>query len=593
MESETTLRRWLVVSLGLWLFICASAGVWQFLHARNQARAGEEAALRVTARRLAWNLAESAHDQIDTELQASLQGWDGLDALLKKDVSPSLVSDPQAMIGAEIGEDVGPLIFEQGPINWLIQSEGELRVSVDLLFRAKDGQFHSLKVSRPAADFSFWVWGSLAPWGLLTLVGCVLLYYVIKLPNQQTILANQRLLQWATGLNTQVEGGPRELNSAVPIHLPESFGQLEDTLEKSSELLRAKMQRLYEELFRTTRVLNSMLEGVVAVDRKLRILAANPAARDLLAMSAEPTPGRSLVELVRFPKLTAMVEQALKNQKTVEGDVEVGGTNRRFLRIRLLPLPGDNEPVGVLITLSDETRLRRLENLRREFVANVSHELKTPLAAIKAYAETLLLGALEDQGKNVQFVERISQQADRLDRLIRDMLQLARVQSGNLQMSSQEFLAETVLASCIESHRVIGEGKGVAVRMEPIASDLYITGDYEAFITIMNNLISNAVRYTDAGGEVKVSVVAEDPWICIRVTDTGIGIPEEDHERIFERFYRVEKARTSERGGTGLGLAIVKHLVRAMGGTIRLESQLGIGSTFEVRLRGVSRGESN
>jgi two-component system phosphate regulon sensor histidine kinase PhoR len=409
----------------------------------------------------------------------------------------------------------------------------------------------------------------------------------------QTIAAYQSLLKWADESSQQLRSFAGEKRQRVLLKLPEIFGELEDELNKSHEISIEKVESLFEELLRTTRVLNSMLEGVVAVDRSLRILAANPAARELLAMSADPVPGRLLVELVRFPKLTSMVEQTLKSQRKLEGDVEVGSANRRYLRIRLLPLPGDRGPMGVLITVSDETRLKRLEGMRRDFIANVSHELKTPLAAIKAYAETLLLGALEDQQKNVQFVERISQQAERLDGLIRDMLQLARAQSGNLPLNAQEFTVLPALNTCVESHRVIAESKGVRVMLATPDQEFIIRGDYEAFITIMNNVISNAVRYTDSGGEVNVSVRASEPWVVVKVSDTGIGIAADDHERIFERFYRVDKARTPERGGTGLGLAIVKHLVKASGGEIRLQSELGVGSTFEILFPGIYGEESD
>jgi signal transduction histidine kinase len=203
------------------------------------------------------------------------------------------------------------------------------------------------------------------------------------------------------------------------------------------------------------------------------------------------------------------------------------------------------------------------------------------------------LGALEDQQKNVQFVERISQQAERLDGLIRDMLQLARAQSGNLPLNAQEFTVLPALNTCVESHRVIAESKGVRVMLATPDQEFIIRGDYEAFITIMNNVISNAVRYTDSGGEVNVSVRASEPWVVVKVSDTGIGIAADDHERIFERFYRVDKARTPERGGTGLGLAIVKHLVKASGGEIRLQSELGVGSTFEILFPGIYGEESD
>jgi len=591
MDSNGTLRRWLIACLGTWLVLSVLLGLWQWGQARSQFRASEENGLQLTARTLAGSLATSSFEQLDSRLQETLRGGIGLEAVLKKDVSRELA-------GVRSGDErlvdpASPLVLEQGPITWQYQSEQGYRILTDIFFRTDDGRFHSLRVSRPAADASFWIGAALVPWGVLSCLGAVLLLYVLRVPNMQTITAYQSLHKWADESSQQLRSYDGQKTQRKQLKLPEIFGELEDELNKSHAISSEKVESLFEELLRTTRVLNSMLEGVVAVDRSLRILAANPAARELLAMSADPVPGRLLVELVRFPKLTSMVEQTLKSQRKLEGDVEVGSTNRRYLRIRLLPLPGDRDPMGVLITVSDETRLKRLEGMRRDFIANVSHELKTPLAAIKAYAETLLLGALEDQEKNVQFVERISQQAERLDGLIRDMLQLARAQSGNLPLNAQEFSVLPALITCVESHRVIGEAKGVRVMLATLDGEFIIRGDYEAFITIMNNVISNAVRYTDSGGEVNVSVRASEPWVVVKVSDTGIGIAADDHERIFERFYRVDKARTPERGGTGLGLAIVKHLVKASGGEIRLQSELGLGSTFEILFPGIYGEESD
>lgn len=591
MDSNATLRRWLIACLGAWLLLSVLAGVWQWVEARSRYRASEEDGLRLTARILAGSLSASSLEQLEGRLQETLRGGLGLEAVLKKDVSRELAGSSNG--DEQLGYSKSPLVLEQGPITWQYQSAQGYRILTDIFFRTEDGRFHSLRVSRPAAEASFWIGGALVPWGVLSCLGAVLMLYVLRVPNMQSIAAYQSLLKWADASSQRLRSYDGQKTRQVPLKLPEIFGELEDELNKSHSISIEKVESLFEELLRTTRVLNSMLEGVVAVDRSLRILAANPAARELLAMSADPVPGRLLVELVRFPKLTSMVEQTLKSQRKLEGDVEVGSTNRRYLRIRLLPLPGDRGPMGVLITVSDETRLKRLEGMRRDFIANVSHELKTPLAAIKAYAETLLLGALEDQEKNVQFVERISQQAERLDGLIRDMLQLARAQSGNLPLNAQEFAVLPALTTCVESHRVIGEAKGVRVMLTTVDREFIIRGDYEAFITIMNNVISNAVRYTDSGGEVNVSVRASEPWVMVKVSDTGIGIAAEDHERIFERFYRVDKARTPERGGTGLGLAIVKHLVKASGGEIRLQSEMGMGSTFEILFPGIYEEESD
>lgn len=586
MESNATLRRWMIACLGTWLFLSLLVGLWQWGHARSQYRASEENALRFTARRFAWNLSKCSITELDNTLQENLQGGAGLEAELKKDVSPERLGGNT--LGIAAGDLESPMVTEQGPISWQFQDSGSYRMQLDILFKAEDGHFHSLRISRPAADAALWIWGALLPWGVLSLSGVAMLVYVLRVPNQPTIEAYQELMKWTDESASQVRAYSGVELPKISLRLPDTFGELQDELNKSHAVAMEKTQQLYGEIFRTTRVLNSMLEGVIAVDSSFRILAANPAAQALLMMSAEPKPGRLLVELVRFPKLISMLEQTLKSQRKLEGDVEVGSSSRRYLRIRFLPLPGDQGPSGVLITVSDETRIKRLEAMRRDFIANVSHELKTPLAAIKAYAETLLLGALEDQEKNVQFVERISQQAERLDGLIRDMLQLARVQSGNLPLNAQEFAVIPALAACVESQRVIGGAKGVHVELVPVEDEIIARGDYEAFVTIMNNVIGNAVRYTDDGGRVQVSVRGGDPWVIVTVRDSGIGIAKEDHERIFERFYRVDKARTPERGGTGLGLAIVKHLVKASGGEIRLQSELGKGSTFEILFPGVS-----
>ncbi len=219
--------------------------------------------------------------------------------------------------------------------------------------------------------------------------------------------------------------------------------------------------------------------------------------------------------------------------------------------------------------------------MRREFTANVSHELKTPLAAIKAYAETLLLGALEDEEHSRKFVERISEQSSRLEALIQDLLKLARLQDSP-QLRSDRVRLIDVIRQSVDSCAAIGKSQGVEIRVQPISDWLEIIVDREAVATILNNLVSNAVRYSHAGGRVDVSAECRDGQLIVEVADTGIGIAEEEHERIFERFYRVDKARSADSGGTGLGLAIVKNLATLMGGTIQLQSQLGKGSTFKV-----------
>ena len=239
----------------------------------------------------------------------------------------------------------------------------------------------------------------------------------------------------------------------------------------------------------------------------------------------------------------------------------------------------------MLLTITDETRLKQLENARRDFTANVSHELKTPLSAIKAYAETLLMGALEDADASRRFVERISEQANRLDILIRDLLHLTKLQSQPDKPLLRNLQLEDVLKTCIEEHRTIGLSKNVAIDASGVGKNCLVEADLESLRTVIGNLLSNAVRYNRPGGWIKVSTRMETNFVNLIVEDNGVGIPPEDLDRIFERFYRVEKARSQDLGGTGLGLAIVKHLVQAISADIKVRSVLGQGSAFELRLK--------
>ena len=228
--------------------------------------------------------------------------------------------------------------------------------------------------------------------------------------------------------------------------------------------------------------------------------------------------------------------------------------------------------------------MRRLENLRHEFVANVSHELKTPLSSIKAYSETLLDGALDDKRNNERFVQQISEQAERLYQLILDLLSLARIESGSQTFEIETVSAGDVVDDCVARHEEAAAAKGISLTTEPPPAPFELQADEEGVHQMLSNLLSNAINYTPDGGRVTVRWRSEGEEGVIEVADTGIGIAEEDQARVFERFYRVDKARSRELGGTGLGLAIVKHLAHSFAGEVEVESRLGEGSTFRVRL---------
>lgn len=330
-------------------------------------------------------------------------------------------------------------------------------------------------------------------------------------------------------------------------------------------------------------VLSSMAEGVLAVSADKSILLANEAARQQLDFTTPDSQGRSLLAVTRARAVYEAVVQALTSPAPIVREFDAPGTTRRRLGLRATRLPGEPCP-GVVIVLHDMTELRRLENMRRELVANVSHELKTPLAAIKGYAETLRLGAINDQQHNLHFVRRIEEQADRLHQLILDILQIARVESGQESFELTDISVAGLLQQCADRFAESAAAKQIELHCEPPPVSLSIYADEEGVWTILSNLVDNGLKYTPPGGRVAVRALGTSNIVALEVIDTGVGIAEQHLERIFERFYRVDKARSSELGGTGLGLSIVKHLAQTFGGNVSVHSQPNHGSTFRVEL---------
>lgn len=367
--------------------------------------------------------------------------------------------------------------------------------------------------------------------------------------------------------------------------LAAAFNQMQSEMARRFDQLRENNEQL-------STVLGSMHDGVIAVDADERIVLANDAGRLLIGLDSASKFGRPLREAVRSPLLLDLVQKCLKTGDSAQIEFEADGEIRRkHLAVRATCLPGAPAH-GVVMVLHDITELRRLENLRREFVANVSHELKTPLASITAYAETLRLGAMDDRENNIRFLGQIEDQAERLHQLILDMLQIARVESGEEAFDiTQVWVRRRVEASCTRLSEP-AQRKQINLSVEGPSEDLSIVADEDGFDTILDNLIGNAIKYTPAGGRVDVRWRDENGYVELEVQDTGGGIAPIHHARVFERFYRVDKARSRELGGTGLGLSIVKHLCQAFGGTVTLSSGEGegegagegAGCTFCVRL---------
>src|SRR5262245_39389490 len=359
--------------------------------------------------------------------------------------------------------------------------------------------------------------------------------------------------------------------------------ELARSFNEMSARLAEQIDRLETERHQLRAILGGMAEGVVAVGAGQRVLFANDAAGRMLEFDPAAAVGRPLYEMNRQPAVQGLIERARKTGRPQREEMELTKPVPRHLTVYVAPLAGEESP-GAILVLGDTSDLRRLEQVRQEFVANVSHELKTPLAVVAACAETLLDGAAEDAEARGPFLRQIADQTERLHALILDLLSLARIESGEEVLDFRAVPVAAIVASSIDRHRPRAEAKRMTLEAVPPPDNLAVWADEEAVGQILDNLVDNAVKYTAEGGTVRVRWEAGPIGVSLKVEDNGPGISERDLPRIFERFYRVDRARSRELGGTGLGLAIVKHLAQAMRGTVQAVSEVGKGTTFTVSL---------
>lgn len=414
----------------------------------------------------------------------------------------------------------------------------------------------------------------------LVLIGLIVTYVmvarIIQPLDRLTHAAEQMALgESPKGLNFDSQNEIGTLARTLR-NMDRQLAQRFSELEKQSQELEEKHEQL-------ATVLRSMIEGVIAVDRSEQILFANDTVFQLLDVQPQSFMRRPIWEAVRHPQVQKIVQAALSGQPSEKVEFDVARTQRTLAMVAS-PLPGE-PATGAVLVLHDVTDLRRLENLRREFVSNVSHELKTPLTSISAYAETLLNGAMEDEETCRTFLQRIEEQAERLNKLIADLIALARLDSIEQAFELEPVNATYILQKSIDEHQGVAKSKQIELISVAPNEEMEVIADSDGFQTIIDNLLDNALNYTPSGGRVTVRWRLEGEWSRIDVEDTGVGIPREHQARIFERFYRVDKARSREVGGTGLGLSIVKHLCQVFGGSIRVTSQVGSGSQFTVLLK--------
>lgn len=363
------------------------------------------------------------------------------------------------------------------------------------------------------------------------------------------------------------------------------FSQLALAFNAMSERLAEQFTQVEADRQQLRAILGGMIEGVVAIDATQRLLFANEKASQILEFHAKMAIGHKLWEIVRHRAILSLVDRALESMQPQREELDWKGAANRSLAVYVAPLPAALDQ-GAILVLHDLSELRRLERLRHEFVANVSHELKTPLAVIKACVETLQDGAIDDPANRNSFLDQVNENADRLHNLILDLLNLARIESGSQSLEIQTVVISDLVRDCIEHLRPRAEAKRQTIEIlappEPSAAE--IRTDEEALRQMLENLVDNAIKYTPDEGRIRIRWYGRGDQICFEVEDNGIGIPEVDLPRIFERFYRVDKARSREMGGTGLGLAIVKNLAQILRGSVKAASELGKGSVFTLSL---------
>lgn len=325
--------------------------------------------------------------------------------------------------------------------------------------------------------------------------------------------------------------------------------------------------------------------GVLVLDTAGSLLAANALARELAQLPEGHWQGRRLADLLPWPQLVAALPPATGpdpvGEVVFEQELLDGGEPGRALGVRVRALAG----LGFVVAIDDHSRLRRLESLRRDFVANVSHELKTPLAAIQGFVETMLDDVEMPGPTRLRFLERIARQVQRLSTLVQDLLTLSRLDEQRPvegPAAPQDFAA--VVREVVRDLQSLADRRRIELRLQAPSEPVWLQADAEALRQVVGNLVDNAIKYTPEGGAVAVSLVPQHDRAHLEVVDTGIGLSPDDQERVFERFYRVDRARSRELGGTGLGLSIVKNTVRNLGGEVGVRSAIGRGSTFWVEL---------
>ncbi|MFC7442857.1 two-component system histidine kinase PnpS [Laceyella putida] len=355
-------------------------------------------------------------------------------------------------------------------------------------------------------------------------------------------------------------------------HLGQAINRMAHSLQKQMETIRKSERRLNS-------IIESLESGLIMIDATGKVSLANRSFERLFGIPVQDIIGRSYNKLTYPYDLTEMITECAESGERMRNEIQLYFPEERMLEANLAPMWVEKNGVGVVVVLHDMTAIRRLEQLRKDFVANVSHELKTPITSIRGFSETLLDGAMSDPDTCREFLQIINEESLRLQRLIGELLDLSKIESKQIHLKMEPIRIEQLIQSVMKTMEERFRAKEQQWHIK-IDESFEVEVDHDRFRQILLNLLSNASNYTPPGGHITIEADRQaEEWTC-KVTDTGIGIPKEDLPRVFERFYRVDKARARDSGGTGLGLAIVKHLVEAHQGEIEVASQIGRGTTF-------------
>ncbi|MBW2144622.1 MAG: PAS domain-containing protein, partial [Deltaproteobacteria bacterium] len=371
----------------------------------------------------------------------------------------------------------------------------------------------------------------------------------------------------------------------LPVYESEEIGSLSETMNQMANELNERINTITRHRNELEAVFSSMVEGVLAVDTDECIISMNHAASRFFECESKEIQGRSIQEVIRNTELQKFVRSVLSGKKQIEKDIVLFSGTERVVNAHgtaLHDAAGDS--IGALIVLNDVTQLRKLETIRRDFVANVSHEIKTPITAIKGFVETLRDGATKTPEQTERFLEIIDKHAKRLEAVIEDLLNLSRIeQNSEKNIDLSETIVADVLENSVQLCRDKANAKKIGIEIS-CHDDISVKMEPRLFEQALVNLLDNAIKYSDEGSDILLTATQAEHEVVIGVRDHGCGIEKKHITRLFERFYRVDKARSRKLGGTGLGLSIVKHIAQAHGGKVSVESSPEMGSTFKIHL---------